>query len=185
MVFVNFVGAAFVVGLLVGGKPSRLADLELRRLPLVFVAIGLQVIAFPSGTLPWSMPTVPARVIWLCSYVLLIAFLYANRRYVGVRVGALGVACNLLAVLANGGLMPALPSALRGAGRHYDLHNNSIDRATPHLSWLVDRWSTPHWLPFGNVFSVGDVLIALGAALVVLLAMVVRPRSPQPAELPA
>src|SRR5262249_6039851 len=128
---------------------------------------------------------IPARVIWLCSYGLLIAFLWANRRYVGVRVGALGVACNLVAVIANGGLMPALPSALTGAGPHYDPHNNSIHPATPHIAWLVDRWSTPHWIPFGNVFSVGDVLIALGAALVVLIAMVARPRAARTLELSA
>jgi hypothetical protein len=184
VVFLNFVAAAFVVGLLVGGKPSQLADLELRRLPLVFGAVGLQVLAFPSSVLPWSMPSDAARGLWLASYVLLLAFIAANRRLAGVRVAALGVGCNLVAILANGGLMPALPGAMKGAGTHYDVHNNSISQARPHLSLLVDRWSTPHWLPLGNVFSVGDVLIAAGAALVVVLAMVARPVE-RPVELPA
>jgi hypothetical protein len=64
------------------------------------------------------------------------------------------------------------------------VHDNSIDKTHPHLALLVDRWATPHWLPLGNVFSVGDVLIAVGAAVVVLVAMLVAPRACRPAELP-
>jgi hypothetical protein len=171
MVFLNFVALGVIVGLVLGGSLSALADIDLRALRLVFVAIGLQVLAFPSGVLPWALPELASRGLWLASYTLLVGFLVGNRSFTGIRIAAAGVGCNLVAVLANGGLMPALPSALRGAGRHYDLHNNSITRARPSVSWLVDRWATPHWLPFGNVFSVGDVLIALGAAAVVVAAM--------------
>jgi hypothetical protein len=40
----------------------------------------------------------------------------------------------------------------------------------PALAWLVDRWAAPDWVPFANVFSVGDVLIALGGFLFALAA---------------
>jgi hypothetical protein len=48
---------------------------------------------------------------------------------------------------------------------------NSVTHAEPHLSWLVDRWAAPEWIPLANVFSVGDVLLALGAFALVLAAM--------------
>jgi Family of unknown function (DUF5317) len=74
-------------------------------------------------------------------------------------------------VVANAGHMPALPQALSDAGIHSRLHNNSVALTHPHLGWLVDRWATPAWIPLGNVYSVGDVVLALGAVVLVLSAM--------------
>jgi hypothetical protein len=95
-----------------------------------------------------------------------------NLRVKGAAVVGLGMASNLVAVLANGGHMPGLPSALREAGHTYTgSHNNEIVASHPHLAWLVDRWAVPHWIPGGNVYSVGDVLIAVGAVVMVSAAM--------------
>ena len=44
----------------------------------------------------------------------------------------------------------------------------------PSLPWLVDRWAAPDWLPLANVYSVGDVVIAVGAFVIVLAAMGVQ-----------
>jgi hypothetical protein len=44
----------------------------------------------------------------------------------------------------------------------------------PHVGWLVDRWAAPDWIPLANVFSLGDVVIAAGAVVIVLSAMGVR-----------
>jgi hypothetical protein len=65
---------------------------------------------------------------------------------------------------------------MQAAGQSYAVRNNSIQSADPSLSWLVDRWAAPDWVPLANVFSVGDVVIAVGAFVVVLVAM--RPRLP-------
>ena len=55
------------------------------------------------------------------------------------------------------------------------MHNNSIQIVAPHISWLVDRWGAPAWVPLANVFSVGDVLIAAGLAIAVIVGS--RPRA--------
>jgi hypothetical protein len=48
-------------------------------------------------------------------------------------------------------------------------HNrNSAVLPSPHLAWLVDRWAAPSWVPWANVFSVGDVLIMAGGLLFAL-----------------
>ena len=70
--------------------------------------------------------------------------------------------------------MPVTPEALDRAGLSYQLRNNSISFVHPHLVWLVDRWAVPGWLPLGNVFSVGDVVIGVGVLATVVIAM--RPR---------
>jgi hypothetical protein len=174
MVFLDSVLVALVLGILLGGSPSALGELRVRRLWLAYAAIALQVVAFPSQVLPWSTPDGVARGLWLVSYALLIAMIVQNRHLRGIVIVGVGLACNLVAILDNGGLMPVTSDALRRAGLNYDVRNNSVSLAAPHLSALVDRFAAPGWLPLGNVFSVGDVLIGVGIVIVIVLAM--RPR---------
>jgi len=43
--------------------------------------------------------------------------------------------------------------------------------ARPVLEPLTDIFALPRWVPFSNVFSVGDVFIATGVAVVIAWAM--------------
>lgn len=166
--------AALAVGLALGGRLSDLAQLRLRASWLFFAAIALQVAAFPFAFLPWSTDETLATVLWLASYALLVVAAVLNARITGVPIVALGMGLNLLAIVANRGTMPVLPDAMLSAGGNHTTLNNSSATPDPHLSWLVDRWAAPDWVPLANVFSVGDVLIAAGAVVVVLAAMGVR-----------
>lgn len=159
------------IGSLLGGRPGRLADLDLVALPLLGLAMLMQVIAFPSGVLPWHVSDHTATGLWVASYGLLLVIAYANRHVVGIPIVALGMMSNLAAILANDGKMPALASAQRGAGVDYGAaHNNSSTVAEPHLSWLIDRWAAPGFVPGANVYSVGDVIILLGTVVLVAAA---------------
>jgi hypothetical protein len=171
MVFLDVALVGLVVGKLLGGRFVALADTKIVATWLVFVAIGLQMIAFPWSFLPWTTPSSVARAIWLVSFAMLVLMLVLNRALRGAMIIAGGLACNLVAVVANHGLMPVLPGALRVAGTHYHVHNNSIQVVQPHLGFLVDRWGAPQWLPLANVFSVGDVLIAVGTIVAIAAAM--------------
>lgn len=151
-----------------GGRWSALGRLQLRHIGLFYAAIALQLVAFPVNALPWRTPDRVGVVLWLCSYGVFIVATAANIRIAGVPLVATGMLMNLLAITTNGGHMPALPSALRGAGLHFVRSRNSAELASPHLAWLVDRWAVPSWVPFGNVFSAGDVLIALGGLVFAL-----------------
>lgn len=153
---------------LLGGRWSRLADLKIRWIGLFYAAIALQIVAFPVSTLPWRTPDRAAVVLWLTSYALFAVAAARNARIAGVPLIALGMASNVAAIVSNGGHMPALPSALRAAGLHFEQSRNSAMLAAPHLHWLVDRWAAPAWVPWANVYSVGDVLIALGGFILAL-----------------
>jgi hypothetical protein len=176
MVLIEAVAIGIVLGLVCGGRLATLARLPIRGLWLVYAAIVLQVVAFPSGKLPWATSDALARVLWVASYALLLSFLLTNFRIRCVPVIALGLLCNLAAILANKGHMPASPSAVRAAGLAYRLRNNSITTAHANLGWLTDRWAVPRGIPLGNVFSIGDVLIAVGTATAIWLAMCARER---------
>jgi hypothetical protein len=159
-----------VLAPLLGGDLRRLADLRLRAIPLFYLALALQLVAFPIHATPWSVPDGAAVALWLGSYACLALAAAANIRRFGMPLVAAGLVSNLLAILSNGGHMPVLPQAMRAAGRSYDVLYNSAAIAQPHLAWLVDRWAAPGWIPNANVFSVGDVLIALGGLLFPLAA---------------
>jgi hypothetical protein len=171
MVFLDVALLALVLGKLLGGRLSALAETPIRGKGLAFAAIGLQLVAFPSGLLPWSTPTKVASAIWLASYGLLVVMLLLNLRLAGTPLIALGLVSNVAAIVANGGLMPVRGSALEAAGTDYQVHNNSIQLTEPQLAPLVDRWAAPEWVPFANVYSVGDVLIGLGLTVVLVVAM--------------
>lgn len=178
LVLPAFVGLA--LGLLVGGRIERLAMLRLRGLELFAAALVVQIVAFPFPWLPWTTDDTLATALWLVSFAMVAAGAWLNRHVVGIPLVAAGLASNVIAVGVNGGHMPALPSALAAANESYVVSNNSKQVAVPHLGWLVDRWAVPEWMPVGNVFSVGDVLIAIGIVVVVVVAMgtgVPRPRS--------
>jgi uncharacterized protein DUF5317 len=162
------------LGVLLGGKVGRLAELPLRAPWLFLAAVAIQLVAFPVAVLPWRTHSTVASILWVVSYGLLLVAAGLNRRIAGVPLVALGMLLNLAAILANRGTMPVRLEAMHDAGRVAVTQANSTALADPNLPWLVDRWAAPGWVPLANVFSVGDVVIAAGAVVIVLAGMGVR-----------
>lgn len=182
MVFLVVVAAAAALGLGLGGRLAAVADLKVHGLWLFYAAIALQIVAFPAAFLPWTTGGEAARWIWLASYACVLCAAALNLHIRGVALTSSGILLNLAAIVANGGRMPALPTAVHAAGMSPGVHHNSVATAEPRLAWLVDRWSAPDWVPLANVFSVGDVVLALGAVVLVLAALEVPAlrRLPEP-----
>jgi len=172
----------FLIGVLVslplGGRLRELAAIHARWIGLIYLALAFQIAAFPGHGMPWSTPDGVAVGLWIASDSILVAFVLRNVRLRGIALAGVGLLMNLAAILANGGHMPALPSALRDAGLHYHVSMNSEAMSHPALPWLVDRWAAPGWIPLANVFSAGDVVIAVGGFLLALTVM--GARVPQP-----
>jgi uncharacterized protein DUF5317 len=94
---------------------------------------------------------------------------------------ALGAASNLAAIVANGGYMPAGRGALEALGKtDPTIYSNSASIEHPALEPLTDIFALPAWLPSANIFSIGDVLIAMGVAVVIVAAMRRGPASGTP-----
>jgi Family of unknown function (DUF5317) len=146
---------------LTGGRLGRLADLRLRLPGLAVAGIALQFLVVtiaPSGLAGLHEP------IHVLSYALLGAFGWANRRVTGMPIVLAGGALNALAILANGGVMPADPAvALDAAPGEFA---NAAADGDARLAFLGDVLATPDSLPLHNVYSVGDVVIVLGLLVV-------------------
>ena len=147
-----------------GGHLSALAQVRLRLVPTILGALCIQVVII--SVLPAGSPGLH-RLAHVSSYVLAAAFLVANRRVRGMWIIALGGALNLVAITANGGVMPADPEALARAGVVQEAGDfaNSTAVAHPHLSFLGDVFAVPASWPVSNVFSVGDVILVVAALL--------------------
>jgi uncharacterized protein DUF5317 len=106
---------------------------------------------------------------------------WRNLRVPGLALVAIGAISNLAAIVANDGVMPTTQAALSAAGLDpLDGFSNSAVLADPALAPLTDIFALPRWLPLANVFSIGDVLIALGIVVVIAIGM----RRGDPASLP-
>jgi Family of unknown function (DUF5317) len=147
---------------LAGGRLGALVDVRLRRVWAIFVGLGLEIAAID---LP-GLPEGARAALMVAAYPVLAVFLVANWRLPGMPLVALGGALNLLAIAVNGGVMPASPAALAGAGLDPAApgFQNSAALDDPRLAFLGDVFYIPASWPLSNVFSIGDVLIALGAA---------------------
>jgi hypothetical protein len=172
---------AVALGLVLGGSLGRLAETRLRAPWLFLATIALQVVAFPVAGLPWRTHETVASILWIASYGLLVAAAVLNRRIPGVPVVAAGMFLNLAAILANRGTMPVSSEAMHDAGRTAVTQANSTALTDPSLPWLIDRWAAPEWLPLANVYSIGDIVIAFGAFVIVLAGMGIRLRRAVPA----
>jgi hypothetical protein len=148
------------VGLLLGGRVEALSQLRFRWPWLAVGGLLVQVGLFSEAGFDAAGSLAPA--IYVVSTAAVLVAVVRNLDLAGMPIVALGALANLAAILANGGSMPADPGALALAGLTAGGHTNSVVVAVPGLGFLTDIFGVPGWVPFANVFSVGDVLIAVG-----------------------
>jgi hypothetical protein len=112
------------------------------------------------------------------SHLILIPFLIRNSSYLGIRLLLAGLVLNLSVMAANGGLMPVDAGAVNAVGRHEvgDLALNEpipgtknvlLESEDIHLRFLSDAVVLPLPNPLTRAISLGDLLIAPGAAIAI------------------
>ncbi len=175
--------SALILGLLVGlgrarwqGRSYRVA--EIRLVWLAIVAFVPQLIAAYLPTTRSALPTWLGAALISSSLVLFLAFIWFNWRTAGMPVLFVGMALNLVVMLANGGWMPISPETaghLRGGeaiasstlGERFGQKDVLLLPQDTHLPDLSDRFLIPDWSPYRAAFSLGDILIAMGAFWIV------------------
>lgn len=158
-----------LAGWLMGGRLDALTSLHLRWAWLAVAGFLVQVAIFTDPLGPLIGDAAPT--VYVGSNIAVLAAVFRNLAISGMTIVAIGAALNLAAILANGGAMPADPAALASLGILPPDGSNSVVVADPAFRPLTDLFAMPAWLPFANVFSVGDVLLAVGVAGVIAIAM--------------
>jgi len=143
--------------LVLGGRLSRLLDIEFRHSWSVFAALGLQLLLF------FHLASAGLETpIHLGSYGLLFVFAFANAKNLALLPLSLGMAMNSAAIVANGGHMPVSEVAARASGLEAVDGSSNVKIGGDHLTWLGDIFALPEAFPLTNVFSIGDILIGIG-----------------------
>ncbi len=158
-----------LIGLVWGGRLDRLSELRLRWAPIMLLGLAVQIVLFSDRVGPAVGDVGPA--IYVASTAAVFIAVLRNLATPGVWLIVVGAGCNLAAIVANGGSMPADSAALESVGGLPPGYTNSIIATDPALRPLTDLFALPAWLPFANVFSIGDVLIGVGVAVTIVLAM--------------
>lgn len=182
MLFIGGVALAIVLGKLAGGRAERLVALGLRWWWAAPIALALQLLAVYGPRELLGGVAVPLIV---ASHVGLLAVALRNWRLAGAGIAALGLAMNLAVMLTNGGLMPVAPETLARAGRveSWKIGDGtagtrvaqSKDVILPadqiSLEPLADRYWTHIPGRLSILFSVGDVVLLGGVALLIVRGM--------------
>lgn len=170
MTILYAIPVGLLVGLLLGGRIEGLSALRFRWAPLAIGGLLVQVVLFTEfgdhlvGDLD--------QAVYVASTLAVFGAVVRNLTLSGIPLVALGAVSNVVAIVANGGSMPADPAALRLAGfSGPGEHTNSVVLADPALRPLTDIFAVPAGVPFANVFSIGDVLIGVGIAWAIAAAM--------------
>ena len=149
---------------LAGGRLSRLGDVQVRWIGLAALAFAIQVVLVT--VIPDGNPAVH-RIVHLATYALAAACLLRNLDLRFLWIVGLGGLFNLIAIAANGGVMPASRGALETAGLEAQsgefANSDAVDGAN--VAFLGDVFAVPDGWPGANVFSLGDIVMVVGVFL--------------------
>jgi hypothetical protein len=184
MIILVVLAVSIVIAFARGGRLGNLAHLNLRWRGVILGGFLVQVLIFSSfwqGRIETKALTPWAYILSLS--LLLVALVY-NYRLPGMPVITLGFFFNVITVALNGGYMPASPTAMQTAGLSVllpgQVMNNSIGMGPETvLFFLGDVFAIPRGFIFPNVFSVGDVVIAIGAVILTQKALLTFPLPPR------
>lgn len=175
---------ALLIGWVSGGKFVRLADAKIRLGWLIFAPLALYLVSWTPVLVKLSW--FPSAMNVLGRLVLVVVGI-ANWRLPGVKLIILGLVLNTVAIMANGGLMPADPDAisaafgaeyLKGAQNATHVRSAIMDTSTE-LGFLCDIIVAKR--PFvlvPAVYSVGDLVMSVGIFIAIIAIM----RTAQPSE---
>ncbi|MEA3460174.1 MAG: DUF5317 domain-containing protein [Chloroflexota bacterium] len=183
--------ATILIGLARGGKLSRVGDIPLRWGWMPVIAFAMQsYLIFHAPVEKFGGISGVREVAFVLSYLLLLIAVWKNHQLPGVKIIGLGLLLNLAVMAANGGLMPITPEALLRAGQeHLAPGLQSGIKVDDSKDIILSRDETRLWalsdifvlsFPIRSVLSVGDILVAVGAFVLLQEAMLgrVKPKSP-------
>lgn len=174
--------AVLLYALLRGGKLTNFAALRVRRLWLVAVGFAIRIL-IDTPFLASPLLQVWVTPLFFVSFGLLVGWIWENRHLAGGALIGAGVLMNLAAVTANGGAMPVDPAAALYAGKPISDAVSSAAIADVHRAFgeqtnlwiLTDIFPLPAGIPYAGVYSLGDIILTVGIAILCYRTMLARP----------
>lgn len=180
MFIIYAITLGILIGYLRGGRLEQLNSKPMYQKWAAFSALLIQIIIFSGFSFVKLIPQTIIVILHIVSYICLIIFIIANIRIKGILIIGLGTMLNSLVISLNGGYMPSNSEQLRLSTSAIGVNNlqqsitynnvSGMNRDTI-LPWLGDIFQMPSWMPFSNLFSIGDILIGIGVLLYLMINM--------------
>jgi hypothetical protein len=164
LLFVGAIVLGLVFGLLTGGRLENVARLRFRWPWLLVGAVAVRevILLTPIGRIE------AARYVYVLALLAILAWtVWHWRRLGGVWLATAGIALNLIVIVANGARMPVAADLAGSLLSHGPVGQYTVMGEATRLNLLGD-WIALYPVP--EAYSPGDVLIAIGLAIVVFSA---------------
>jgi hypothetical protein len=170
MLWLASLGLGLAAGFAARGSIENLARLQFRWPWFVLAALVVR----EAAVLTPLNRVAGVQYVYAAALLALVAWtLWHVNRVAGIWLVAVGSALNLIVIAANGGRMPVAPDLAGALVQRGHIGQYTLMAADTHLNWLADWIALPD--PLGRVvpeaYSPGDLIVAVGIALVVVLAM--------------
>lgn len=170
MIWLAAIGLGLLAGYAARGRIENLAHLHFRWPWLVVAVLVVRV-----ATVLTPLHRVEGvQYVYAVSLAGLVAWTIWHVNHVpGILLVAAGSALNLLVIAANGGRMPVAPELAASLVQQGHAGQYIVMTSDTHLNWLADGIVLPGFVGRGLVelYSPGDLVVALGIAVVIALAM--------------
>jgi uncharacterized membrane protein YeiH len=163
LLFLFAIVLGLVFGLLTGGRIGNLSRVRFRWPWVVLAAVLVRevVLLTPLNSVNG------AAYLYVAALAAILAWtVFHWKRLPGVWLVSAGTALNLLVIVVNGARMPVAPEFAASLVRHGSVGQYTVMGSGTHLNLLAD-WISLHPVP--EVYSPGDVLIAIGLAITVFI----------------
>jgi hypothetical protein len=190
VVLLPAVGIGLLIGFLTRGSLAGFNLARFRLLPLLLLAVFIQVLIFTPILGETDFVQRTGQYIYMATILLTLVVFYKNLHIPGLVVILIGALLNAVVIFANGGYMPTKAELLDEAGRLEKVqqsedavasgerltHTNSvIAEDGTRLLILGDIFALPESVPLSNVYSIGDIFVAVGAGATTARTMHLRP----------
>lgn len=174
---------SLVLGFLLRGRLSNLAEIEIRGLLLALLVVVAQYGGQYAADAGWIALYTWGPFVFVGSFLLLMAVIWLNRKNPALLLIGVGILLNLIVIAANGGKMPVSADGLIRAGLESYIPPLEAETVITHqlldeetrLPFLADIMVLAKPYPRPKVFSIGDVVLAAGALWFIVGGMLAHP----------
>ena len=167
---VESVGTSIVVGKLRGGSFSNIKDANLEKWYFFISAFAIEFAAVFMASKGIALFSENILYIHCLSYLLLFAGIFFNRSILAFKIVFIGVFLNFIVIMANGGQMPVSGEAMTNIGLIDNMHAIRDGKIITHalinnntvFKYLGDIFVLGKPYPRPKIFSIGDIIMALG-----------------------
>ncbi|SFH11496.1 hypothetical protein SAMN05660649_03902 [Desulfotomaculum arcticum] len=176
MFFLIVIVLVALIVLLGGGKLKNLTYIKFKFPWLALSAVMLKIISI-AGFLDNYELSYLIPILRTTSMLLILAFIGLNIKLYGMPFVLTGLLANALVIWVNGGKMPisqnyagltfsAKELAELAAGNH--VAGFVLVSSDTKLSFLGDVLPMPQWVPLTKLFSIGDIVVTIGAVIFIV-----------------